>query len=327
MANTNINPFGSSAVMPAGYPIADDLNTNSAQQALSAKQGKRLGDELHSIKILVVGNSYSCDSFSYVPIILKTLGINVEIGILYHSGCKLEEHWDNRAAANYYIFHHFPSANGKWESSSNSAYNKSLNDGLDYADWDVVVFQQSSARSVDYSTFQPFLNDLISLVATKLPNVKIGWNLTHSWADGNANYGVIYPSITEHLGMDAAIKSAVEHVIAETAVELIFPYGRALHYARENDTLDALGDGGEMCYSDKTHLQEGIGCLVASYANAEAILRFLGSKKTVLGDETDIDATFLSNYAIPEQHGTSVGSTAANRLIAQRCAVMANNEY
>lgn len=32
--------------MPAGYPIADDLDTNSAQQALSAKQGKRLGDYL-----------------------------------------------------------------------------------------------------------------------------------------------------------------------------------------------------------------------------------------------------------------------------------------
>jgi hypothetical protein len=44
MANYPINPYGQNAQMPEGYPIADNLNTNSAQQALSAKQGKKLGD-------------------------------------------------------------------------------------------------------------------------------------------------------------------------------------------------------------------------------------------------------------------------------------------
>lgn len=42
MATTNINPFGQTAELPAGYPIADNLTTNSAQQALSAKQGVKL---------------------------------------------------------------------------------------------------------------------------------------------------------------------------------------------------------------------------------------------------------------------------------------------
>lgn len=44
MTDYNINPFGSSAVMPEGYPIADDLSTDSAQQSLSAKQGMKLRD-------------------------------------------------------------------------------------------------------------------------------------------------------------------------------------------------------------------------------------------------------------------------------------------
>lgn len=39
MANETIYPFGQGGSLPSGYPIADDLNTNSAQQALSAKQG------------------------------------------------------------------------------------------------------------------------------------------------------------------------------------------------------------------------------------------------------------------------------------------------
>ena len=39
MANQTVYPFGPDGQLPSGYPIADDLNTNSAQQALSAKQG------------------------------------------------------------------------------------------------------------------------------------------------------------------------------------------------------------------------------------------------------------------------------------------------
>lgn len=42
MANINITPFGQNQELPAGYPIADNLTTNSAQQALSAKQGVKL---------------------------------------------------------------------------------------------------------------------------------------------------------------------------------------------------------------------------------------------------------------------------------------------
>lgn len=42
MANTDIYPFGQTQEMPAGYPIANDLNTDDAQQALSAAQGVKL---------------------------------------------------------------------------------------------------------------------------------------------------------------------------------------------------------------------------------------------------------------------------------------------
>ena len=53
MAEYNITPFGSDATMPAGYPIADNLRTNSAQQALSARQGKNLGDFLFDTEEVV----------------------------------------------------------------------------------------------------------------------------------------------------------------------------------------------------------------------------------------------------------------------------------
>lgn len=56
MTDYNINPYGSSAVMPAGYPIADNLTTDSAQQALSAKQGKVLKEMIDAKADDVVGS-------------------------------------------------------------------------------------------------------------------------------------------------------------------------------------------------------------------------------------------------------------------------------
>lgn len=42
MTNTDIYPYGQNQPVPTGYPIANDLNTNDAQQALSAAMGYKL---------------------------------------------------------------------------------------------------------------------------------------------------------------------------------------------------------------------------------------------------------------------------------------------
>lgn len=42
MANTDIYPYGQGGELPAGYPIANDLNTNDARKALSAAMGYKL---------------------------------------------------------------------------------------------------------------------------------------------------------------------------------------------------------------------------------------------------------------------------------------------
>lgn len=49
MVNQTIYPFGQNGQLPSGYPIADDLVTNSAQQALSAKQGVVLNGKITNI--------------------------------------------------------------------------------------------------------------------------------------------------------------------------------------------------------------------------------------------------------------------------------------
>lgn len=316
MTDYNINPYGNSAVMPAGYPIADNLTTNSAQQALSAKQGKRLGDELYTLKILSIGNSFSRDSLSYVPIIMAQMGLKVEIGILYHSSCSLQMHWENRATANYYTFDYFKQSEGKWKQESN----KSLSCGLGFDDWDVVLFQQNSGNAYDYSTVQPYLNDLINLVAASLPRVTFGWMITHAWATGYSGYSSRNMTQAEYV---EGTKDVAKSVMENTACQLLLPYGVAIDLARKDSTLSAIGD--DLCYTDKVHLLEGIACQTAAYANATAIARFLHCRQSVAGDTMRVTSSFLTTYAIPEQHGSATGSTDANCKIAQRLAIAANN--
>ena len=65
MANKTVYPYGQDGQLPSGYPIADDLVTDSAQQALSAKQGKVLSQEkvgfpengLNRIPVHIQGNN------------------------------------------------------------------------------------------------------------------------------------------------------------------------------------------------------------------------------------------------------------------------------
>ena len=62
MANQTVYPYGQSGQLPLGYPIADDLNTNSAQQALAAKQGvvlKGMVEDTYIIESVIDVNGYS----------------------------------------------------------------------------------------------------------------------------------------------------------------------------------------------------------------------------------------------------------------------------
>lgn len=326
MTSIDILPYGQGAVMPAGYPIADNLNTNSAQKALSAKQGKKLGDELHSLKILSLGNSFSRDSFAYVPMIIKNFGIKVDICLLVEPDCSLEMHYTNRESSNFYDFcFRYNHDTDQWTNEGA----KGLSYALALADWDIIVLQQNSGNSRNYATYQPYLNDLINYIAGIKHGVTFAWNLTHAYAVGHS-------AIADAAAMDAMaadVKTNADRVLAETAVSLMFPYGEAIRFARQDATLAAIG-GGNLSY-DHVHLQEGIGRQVAAYANALAILKWLHSKQGIVGENTVVDSAYLTAHGITTNNnmtvailnGSVAGSSAANDLIAQRCAVMANNEY
>ena len=271
-------------------------------------------EQRQSLKLLAIGNSFSRDSLSYVPVLLQSVcpSLNVVIGVLYRGSASLQDHWDNRDSSTYYELDIFISESNKWVSFSS----KGLDDGLTYTDWDIITLQQNSANSGKYNTFQPYLNNLIGYIATKCHNYKIGWLLTHSYSDG-------YTTEWTSEQMAANIRTASERVMNETSVDILFPYGTAIQNARSNGTLDSIGDGGGLCYSDYIHLQEGLGCQIAAYANAIVLLKELGIVKSINGNTIIVDSSFDSQYNIPQPHGTPVGSNESNCILGQKAAILA----
>lgn len=314
MANETIYPYGQGATMPAGYPIADDLNTNSAQQALSAKQGKRLnemiaGPSSSSLKVFFVGNSYTMDAAAYAPFIVAAMnaGISLTIGCSYVAGCSLQTHLSN-LANDTAAYDYYKSVNGgAWSSASSQKMSIMLAD----EDWDVVVFHQNTANSGDFDTIggtNDYLGGCISKVITRLGRTpKFWWLLTQHRMSATYTFDTML--------------SVADRVCLEYPISCMIPVGTAIELARET-VLDAIGANSHLEADTNGHLQEGLPGMVAGYALAQTILDWLGIKKTVVGNTY----TFSTSPAPQaQQNGSVVGMTTDNLEIAQRCALKANN--
>lgn len=71
-------------------------------------------------------------------------------------------------------------------------------------------------------------------------------------------------------------------------------------------------------------VQEGLPCQIAAYTFILAILDIYGFKEySINGETTRVTSDWTQGKNIPSPHGDPVGSTDANCLLAQKCAIMA----
>ena len=275
-------------------------------------------DEYRELNILCIGNSYTYDALGYLPDIIRRAlpKVKVNIAIMYQGHCSLQEHLDNltndTAYPSYSIY--------KWDSQKWYTQNTtaSISQMLAVRAWDIILLQQNSANSTDYSTYQPYLNSIIDTISGMVSYpVKFGWILTPAWATG-------YSSLTETSDeMYEGIAECAERVLNETMVEFVIPVGTATQNARHT-TLDSLGTFGHLTY-DGTHLNEGIPCLIEAYTALLSFAKLTGDKfRSIFGEPTRPDDTWITAQDVPQTHGNSVGVTDSNVLLAQKCAVMAD---
>ena len=202
------------------------------------------------LKILVVGNSYSIDAFTHLYDISKSAGKNVIVGIAHFPGGTIEEHVD--AIENTTKLHSYYkwSQAGKGVRQSGVTTKESIQD----EDWDFIFFQQSSTDSLSYSTFQPHLSTLKTLVKEFSTNSEVRFGINAIWPRSTSHSSVGDSATQTQMWKD--IIQNYERAMSESELELLIPLGTAIQNGRSNSYLSTVGDD---LTRDGSHLDFGTG--------------------------------------------------------------------
>ena len=265
------------------------------------------------LKICAIGNSYTLDSFMYLPFILKEYEIDIQIGIYYRGGGSLQNNVDEWISGNNSCFYIDTSKHDSWQSlgSHNQPWLLSY-----LPKWDIVCIQNQSAASIDYSTFVPAARNLITLIKNHVSYpFQLAWNININRKSSGEDYTAIANQILQN----------IQNICNREPVDFIFPYGTGIFNARTNDILKDIGDGGNLWSSDNLHLQEGLPCYLACLTNVEAIFRKFYPQYSVLNNKTRPTDELLVKWATKGRNGTCTGITEDNCFLAQIAAIQANN--
>ncbi|MDE5877893.1 MAG: DUF4886 domain-containing protein [Muribaculaceae bacterium] len=278
-----------------------------------------------SLKILCFGNSFTQNSMAYVPFILRSLvaDLQLTLAMAHIDSCSMAQHCASITGRQvtltgksyepkiYSIFKYTPGA-VKWITSPI----KSAADIIADEDWDIVTFQLNGADAFkDFDVYiKPFLAKCHATVATlaRAP-VRFGWILTHGAYSADAD--------TCRQRWQGTAENAAK-VMQSTATSVLFPYGTAVENLRS--VVSDIGDNGPLLV-DSVHLQEGLGWLVAAYANALVILRETGylTKTSVFGDKTRPSSAWCQAINAPgAQYGSPnvAGISDSNCMLAAAAA-------
>lgn len=281
-----------------------------------------------SFKLLAVGNSFTLNALNYLAWVMDSVAPDVDytIGYAIHGGSSLEMHY------NYLIGDLAQEAYFKIKKGDNKltlvkdTTSGKWSDFINDEDWDMITFQQVSTYSGNYTTFQPFLNNIIKNIYSKVGhNIKIGWLLAPSKMID------LEESVTNY----NTISDASQQVISKTIATFVLPCGTAIQNLRTT-SLQSLGYN--LCTDPSNpnisgHLCSGLPWITETYAAAMTILKMLGREDiSVYGDKLRPTQDWANGKGLPYTSGEiihpNVGITDDNCRIAQICAIQAvKNPY
>ena len=327
-------------------PLIEDFD--NLKQTVEEMGGESVLSK-RTLKIVCFGNSFTEDSFSYVPPILKEVAPNLEFTIMLAriGGSPLAQHCANFTGVSqtvgettYNVANYgcavFTNKDTSWQSKSSLT---TVDDILNYEDWDIITFQQLSGESYkEWETyFQPFIYKIHQALFTKISSssslktkrLKLGWILTHGKGSSFADSKKQWEGYSYSQGIYPGIVNNSKMMLDKSATEIIFPYGTAIQNLRTKSAINALGDSGGLL-ADGTHLHEGIGPLCAAYANLLVLLREAGFENiSIIGEKIGlgVSTSWISSIGVlnpnPSSSTTVVGITPDNVYLAQVAAIAA----
>lgn len=201
------------------------------------------GADWLNMKILSIGNSFSQDAHKWLSQIALSCGDEIQSVNLYIGGCALEAHW-----------HNYLTQTPAYDLELNGEFiNKvSVTDALREEYWDVITLHQASRFCGDYSTYQPYLTELVSEAKKICPDARYYMHQTWSYEKDSqyppfANYG--YSQVKMYCQLKAAYGQAADSIGAKQ-----IPVGDAIHYLRDNLSEFDYKNGGLSLNWDGFHL-------------------------------------------------------------------------
>lgn len=178
-----------------------------------------------SIRVFMIGNSFSQNASRYLPNMAREGGYNLELGHAEPGGCSLQRHWDSVAASIA-------------DTSRGKLYKgQSLKELLSDGKWNIVTIQQYSLLSADEKTYQPYAKKLYDFIKQLQPDAEVVIHQTWAYRADAKNFGRVDGTKTAKTQQEMWEKSrAAYHALAKELGGLrIIPSGDAF-YAVATDT-------------------------------------------------------------------------------------------
>jgi len=307
--------------------------TDGLQERLEEAESKIENIKVNTLNVLFIGNSYTANSVSYVPFILKNIcpDLKFKIGVLFLDGGTLAEHLANilnedvvdeggttQSPQNYNRYSYITDDKNSW---SHIATNVTIFTGLDDANWDIVSTHQANryAGGEWATNYAPYIYRLHKAIADYLSRpFKFGFDIIHG-----SNTGTYEGDKSKFLSIAANAQTLEE----DTCTEVIFPYGTAVENLRTIASMQLLGDGSyHNLLKDSSHLQSGIGQLAASYAIAIKLAEQVGCISKIISEGTFPTTEWvnsISTIRVADVGTGSIGVTEDNCFLAQVAAIQA----
>lgn len=167
------------------------------------------------MNILSIGNSFSQDAQRYIHKIARADGMDLNSHNLYIGGCSLEHHHRNML-----------SGEREYELELNgvgTGFYVSLDEALLNRAWDVITVQQVSTGSMDYDTYQPYLNRLVEYIRECVPKAKVVIHQTWACEEGSERlHGLGYE---KQIDYHNELKKAYDKAAKDIKADFIIPSG------------------------------------------------------------------------------------------------------
>lgn len=267
------------------------------------------------LNILIIGNSFSRDAFSYVPAIMKDVypSIQVEMEILYKGGKALDAHWNSiNNSLNDYILDSWDREKEKWIIRENVLADSVISSGI----WDLLILQEGSSKAHSYQATQPYISQIVSHVKDILPNIKVAYMINPAWAEG-------YEKLYEYSSIDvwSMFVSVAQQLIDKDDVQYVIPCGTGIQNARLT-YFDAMGDFGHLSY-DGRHLQEGLPCFIDACTATESLFKIFGIEASIENSTQRITQQWVKEKNVLGRHGKVVEGRDSDYRLAEICAMKA----